>query len=404
MYWEVPFPVVLARLVAPLRADLPTSLLDDIGSSATGEDLTLRLEDHGISARCDPSEAFLGPNRSRASMVLFALLDTAVAWRHRAGEAPGVFLERDRFAEEVADRLSDGLGFKRTLDDAELYLLACDVVPHEAEHGGFWQAAGAVDGVAALRTRLAIADEQIQAAESAAAAATEQARRKAREVTLCGAAFEGATDAFSSIWSFFDDGPGVRSLGGLEVDLDTLAPLLEPAESKPRAAPRSRKGAASPKGEPRMTDDQKRVVGFAGEALAFKFLRARYGESRVPATAWVSSGAEVVTGTSVDTDDHLGYDFHIVDDSAQSGVREYFIEVKASLGDRCEFTLGSSQVRKAAEVAGDPTKRFLVLHITSLATTPRPRLLPNPFEPGSERLYEMRGDGQRVAYLADEQG
>jgi hypothetical protein len=402
LYWSVPFRLVVERVVAPLRGRLPGAPLDDVIAATSATELAGRIELHGIPAGRDPAEAFLGPNRTHGREILFGLLDAAIAWCHRGGWDAGILLERERHEKSLADRIRDGLGPKRALADAELFSLACEVVPHEEAHGGFWQAAAAVEGVAALRARVAITDEEIEEAERAAATAAEKARRKAREVKLLGATFDGAPDALADVWSYIDEGPGKDAVSGPGVDLGSFAPLREALEPKSKSVGGSGKGSGSGKGDPKMTDDQRKVIGFAGEALAFKFLRARYGEARVPTTAWVSSAAEVVTGSPGDTDDRLGYDFYIVDEGAPEGPKEYFVEVKATLGDRCEFTLGSSQVRKAAEVAGDPGKRFVVLHITGLAMTPNPRLLPNPYELENERFYQMVGEGQRIAYLADE--
>ncbi|MGB3387114.1 MAG: hypothetical protein WBA88_03940, partial [Pseudaminobacter sp.] len=79
------------------------------------------------------------------------------------------------------------------------------------------------------------------------------------------------------------------------------------------------------------------------------------------------------------------------------------IEIKASDGEATSFMLGTSEIRRAREVAArkrkKPREEFLILKVdNALSTAPVFTLLPNPYDPRYQDRFDIVDDGARVSY------
>jgi multidrug efflux pump subunit AcrA (membrane-fusion protein) len=240
--------------------------------------------------------------------------------------------------------------------------------------------------------RLGLTHEQVREAADSQLKAMEAARRRARAIDLLGATFDGEDASVHSIWRHLAGLGGAAKGAGLRLDANVE---MQEWGSRPGQGQRLGGGGRGIARERRMTDAQKNLVGFTGEALAFAWLRAEYGETSVPASSWVSKYSEVAFGARREVSDDLGYDFHLRDIEG----KDYFVEVKASTGSATEFNLGSSEIRAAVAQAGGQLGVYVILHVVDVATaSPKARLLPNPFDGAFAASYRLEGAGQRVRY------
>jgi hypothetical protein len=68
-------------------------------------------------------------------------------------------------------------------------------------------------------------------------------------------------------------------------------------------------------------------------------------------------------------DDSLGYDFRIV-----SSERTRLFEVKATVDDHTEFTLGETEVRRAQNL--QPDEEYLIIFVAHVLDSTRRRIIP----------------------------
>ncbi|WP_440068609.1 sacsin N-terminal ATP-binding-like domain-containing protein [Streptosporangium sp. OZ121] len=135
---------------------------------------------------------------------------------------------------------------------------------------------------------------------------------------------------------------------------------------------------------------QRTAIGFAGEWIAYQWLRKNY-----PATdesSWVSTSRQnVFPGSS--GDDGLGFDFRV-----GSGQEPLMFEVKATQGDGGQFELGESEVRAAQSAARNDRWRLLVITWVLDPERTTVTMLRNPFSAQSQGLYREEGGALRFSY------
>ncbi|WP_344950260.1 sacsin N-terminal ATP-binding-like domain-containing protein [Terrabacter ginsenosidimutans] len=170
-----------------------------------------------------------------------------------------------------------------------------------------------------------------------------------------------------------------------------LAPIEPPAHDKDRVSTAGRPSRPIE----RLTDEQRRAIGFAGEFFVYSWLRHRYPDT-CNEEAWVSRNREAYfPGTT--GDDGAGFDFRI----QLKTVRRLF-EVKASVGDATQIQLGESEVR-AAQAASSRAGEWRIAFVEhALSESPRLLLLANPFEERSLGLYRFDGKGLRLSFRVGE--
>ncbi|EKY30398.1 hypothetical protein HMPREF0185_00450 [Brevundimonas diminuta 470-4] len=159
-------------------------------------------------------------------------------------------------------------------------------------------------------------------------------------------------------------------------------------------------GGGHPPSINRMTDEEKGVVGFFGEAIAFEWLKRKYGRTRVvDHGCWKSSYRRHVCGEP--GDDGLGYDFEI-----SSGKATWFFEVKATSaadpGDRRMIEMGSTEIMKAEACRAENRQHYRILHVVNALNPERASLsvLPNPrTENGKAFFTEQETAGVRLHFF-----
>jgi hypothetical protein len=193
--------------------------------------------------------------------------------------------------------------------------------------------------------------------------------------------------------------------GGAERPLHSVADALDAALTSQAFAARSGKATLSPftevggggggggtRGRGRdpeyMTDEQRALLGFAGEYAAYIYLKrtVRYFAD----THWISSMGRRYLGLEARQDDD-GCDFHV----PRSRGADLFFEVKAHRGDPGYVELERTQVAAALRMADGRHGIWTVLYVPYVTS---PNLisvqeLQNPFAEASRHLYRELGKG-----------
>lgn len=149
----------------------------------------------------------------------------------------------------------------------------------------------------------------------------------------------------------------------------------------------------------RMTDDEKKIIGYFGEAIAFAWLKEKFGRNRVvDYKCWKSEYRFHACGET--GDDLLGYDFEI-----QSGRATWFFEVKstsiADQGGLRMIELGSTEIAKAEVCRAENRSHYRILRITDALRPERATLtvLPNPRSDEGLKFYsEQKSAGVRLHF------
>ncbi|MGO4860007.1 hypothetical protein [Arthrobacter sp. 2MCAF14] len=144
--------------------------------------------------------------------------------------------------------------------------------------------------------------------------------------------------------------------------------------------------------QPRLSDQQRDAIGFAGEWLAYRWLDRLHKEAFSP-ECWVSAYRELAfPGRG---DDGLGWDFQV---PSRRGPLLY--EVKSSQSEGGQFELGETQVLAAQANARNGLWRLLV--VTDVLNDNRKiRMLMNPFDPRARGQYIFVGQGLRLRYAPE---
>jgi hypothetical protein len=158
-------------------------------------------------------------------------------------------------------------------------------------------------------------------------------------------------------------------------------------------------GGGNGRGASRMSDDEKDVVGFFGEAIAFAWLKARFGRRRIiDEGCWKSSYRCHVYGG--EGNDSLGYDFEV-----RSGKAVWFFEVKATsatdIRPRHTVELGSTEIARAELCKAEQRTHYRILQIVDALHPEQARLfvLPNPRSAEGLDFYaEQSSAGVRLQF------
>ncbi len=135
-------------------------------------------------------------------------------------------------------------------------------------------------------------------------------------------------------------------------------------------------GGGSGGGVPRLSDDERDVIGFFGEAIAFNWLKQRFGSRRVvDESAWRSGYRVHVCGEK--GNDGLGYDFEV-----KNGATDWYFEVKATKSTepqlRHTIELGSSEIARAESCKSDRRFRYRILYVMNALQPERAAIFPLP--------------------------
>lgn len=254
--------------------------------------------------------------------------------------------------------------------------------------------AGSLD---ALMTALQINPAEVDDAQERLSALEAAAERKKRIVQVCGGDIDnsesGLAELFAHIAAHVPD-ESVRALEGFDLAAVTLpqkAKKPKPSGTKDR----TKRTRVPPKTRRNMED----LIGAAGEIHAFRWLQLKYGSEVITPANWVSAYSEKAFPDNAScVDEGKGCDIFFTLDGCT-----YNIEVKSSEEDGTGFTLGTSEIRRAREIAGKRRKRqreeFFILKV-DYVLTPEPKftLLPNPYDPTHQDRFIIIDEGARVTY------
>ncbi|MHC8394082.1 ATP-binding protein [Pseudomonas sp. LB3P93] len=164
----------------------------------------------------------------------------------------------------------------------------------------------------------------------------------------------------------------------------------------PRTAPRPTKRGTSNRGDdPQyLSQEQRDLIGFAGELAAYQYLRNKHRNMRPE--YWVSSMGRRYLGLPPESDQ--GFDFKVSD---AKGFIHY--EVKAHVADPGHIDLERSQVTAAVTMRHDGTNRWRILYVANVRG-PNVAVyeLPNPYSLGASRLFrESHQQGVRFTVMRE---
>ena len=221
--------------------------------------------------------------------------------------------------------------------------------------------------------------------------------RKKRMVSVCGEEIEnsesGLADLFTHISMHLPDA-GVCANDGFDLSAVTLPQKVKKLK-KGKNIGRTRRTRAPGKMRRNMED----LIGAAGEIHAFRWLQLRYGKDVVTPANWVSAySAKAFPDNASCVDEGKGCDIVFTLDGCT-----YHIEVKSSEDDNNGFTLGSSEIQLAREIAQNRRNRrrekYFVLKVNqALTSEPQFTLLPNPYDPAYKDRFDIVEEGARVTF------
>ena len=121
------------------------------------------------------------------------------------------------------------------------------------------------------------------------------------------------------------------------------------------------------------------------DILSRKHIQQAYSYAIHPEIKWGQEGR-----------DGLGYDFCI-----SFNKQTWYIEVKASTEDPCQFELGETEVRKARDVARSRSaERYVIAYLANVGQTGSTMvdILPNPLRPDADGVLNIAGDSIRYNF------
>ncbi len=254
---------------------------------------------------------------------------------------------------------------------------------------------GSID-LASLRAFLEVSSEELANAENRLEALKAERTRRRSFINVCGEDFDSSEENLEQLWGFLSARISDTNLAkGMPLDLakpTALSPITTKGKGK-NEAPR-----VPSKKPQRQTKAVEELIGLAGEIHVFRILRQKYGEEAVPSSAWISENSRRVFPFN-ESDDGKGCDFAFTAEGKQ-----FRIEVKASAGEDETFTLGSSEIRLAMDIATKAKRRreiFVLVHVkNTLSDQPLAVVLPNPYDPKYTGMFSVEEADARVRYRA----
>lgn len=236
--------------------------------------------------------------------------------------------------------------------------------------------------------RLGVAETEVEAVAQKAREDRERRDREARSVRLNGE----LRDPQAVDWlKLSEEIAGGLPKSVLNRPVGTFANLA-PAEDarKRRRGSGGGGGGGAYSGVPQ---EKKDMIGRLGELTVYHWLKARQPGQDID-RCWVSGNAALFNGQ--EGSDGLGYDFCI-----SFNKQTWYIEVKASTEDPCQFELGETEVRKARDVARSRSaERYVIAYVANVGNTGSTTvdILPNPLSPDADGVLNMAGDSIRYTF------
>jgi hypothetical protein len=396
-YWELPASEVASAITAELAqagfAFDGTALRDLLTSAEPGRAIACLPFEVPLT---DPVEV-ASVNRRLLEGLHGRLMLIATAWHAAAGmNESSAWREAKLGDPTLSPRPEDRDVFTLRWGEARALDFICADLPPTAPQKirDAIKDAGSLD---ALMTALQVNPAEMDDALDRLSALQAAAERKKRIVQVCGGDIEnsdsGLAELFAHISAHVPDA-SVRAFAGFDLTAVTLpqkAKKPKPSDSKDR----TKRTRMPPKTRRNMED----LIGAAGEIHAFRWLQLKYGPEIITPANWVSAySAKAFPDNASYVDEGKGCDISFMLDGCT-----YNIEVKSSEEDGTGFTLGTSEIRHAREIARKSRKRqreeFFVLKVDCVLT-PEPKftLLPNPYDPAHQDRFVIIDEGARVTY------
>jgi hypothetical protein len=238
---------------------------------------------------------------------------------------------------------------------------------------------------------------QVAIAQEISLAEQKEAEYRKRLVPVCGADIEnsevGLSGLFAHIAALVPD-ESVRALKGFDVGAASIPRRINEKSQD------GKRGAGGRTRVPRKTrKNLEELIGAAGEIHAYRWLQLKYGERVISPSNWISGySAKAFPDNAMYVDEGRGCDICFTVKGCT-----FYIEVKSSEESETSFTLGTSEVRLAREVAHRrrrrPREEFVILKVdNALTSTPAFTLLPNPYDPKYQDRFAIIDEGARVNY------
>lgn len=238
------------------------------------------------------------------------------------------------------------------------------------------------------REQLGIAETELEAEANKARRERERREREARSVRINGELRDPQAIDWLELSREVSSGLSRKVLTQPISAFTDLAPV-RPAG---RRAPAGQSGGAGGafRGVPQ---EKKDMIGRLGELSVYHWLKARLPNQDID-RAWVSGNAGLFVGR--EGNDSLGYDFRV-----RYNNQTWFIEVKASTEDPCQFEMGETEVRFARDVARSRRpERYVIAYVANVGQTQQTTidLLPNPLSVEADGRLNIAGDSVRYTF------
>lgn len=396
-YWELPASEVAGAIAEELRqagfAFDEAILREWLTSSEPGHAVACLPFEVSLT---DPVE-MAAVNRRLLEELHSHLMLIATAWHAASGINESSSWRPAKLSDPASSpRLEDRDVFTLRWDEARaLNFIRAELPP--ATPQAIRNAVSDAVSLNAVMAALQVNPGQIDDAQDRLSAQQAEAERKKRMVQVCGGDVEnsesGLAGLFAHIAAHVPDA-GVRELAGFDLMSVTL-PQKPKARKQSGAQDRIKRTHVPGKARRNMED----LIGAAGEIHAFRWLQLKHGPEIITPANWVSAySAKAFPDNAPSVDEGKGCDIYFSLDGCT-----YNIEIKSSGEDGTGFTLGSSEIRRAREIARKSGKRqrekFFVLKVDYVLTAaPKFTLLPNPYDPAHQDRFVIVDEGARVTY------
>ena len=396
--WEVRFVDAMTAYIEFFRSlgalDAVLSLLSNCGAPAI---LLNRLSDAGVDIGCDPVQ-LARDNRDRLRQALAKMQQLGLAWAVTNDSAYASAWEGG--PEHFLNALDSAVGtdvYLRPWEEKDIVSLLRSL-PHSNHGHAFWNALGRSETLSELQQNLGVSAEAITQATGKLTELKEAARRRSKLIEVCGREFDGSEDNLGALWSHICESIPEEALPALSA-IDLSKPLALASVLPKRTSGDGGGGGGSHPIPPRQPKAIEMLIGMAGEIHAFRRLQAEYGAIVVTSSSWISmNGASVFPENLSFANDGEGCDFRFI-----AANRMFFVEVKSSSGTDETFTLGSSEIRLAMDMARAKRRkrreRFIILRVmNAMSAKPTFQVLPNPYDDRFQGFYNIVEAGARVRY------
>jgi hypothetical protein len=396
--FEVRFDDAMTAYIEFFRnLDTPDAVLLLLSNCDAPIILLNRLSDAGVDIECDPVQ-LARDNRERLRQALAKMQQLGLAWA--VTNDPAYASAWEGSPEHFLNALEPAVGtdaYLRPWEEKDIVSLLRSL-PHSNHGNAFWNALGRSETLSELQQNLGVSAEAITQATGKLSELKEAARRRSKLVEVCGREFDGSEDNFGALWSHICGSIPEDALPALSA-IDLSKPLKLASVLPKRTSGGGGGGGGSHPIAPRLSKAIEMLIGMAGEIHAFRRLQAEYGANVVTSSAWISMiGVSVFPENVSFADDGAGCDFRFM-----AGDRMFFVEVKSSSGTDETFTLGSSEIRLAMDLARAKRRkrreRFVILRVmNAMSAKPAFQVLPNPYDERFQGFYSIVEAGARVRY------